>query len=336
MMNVTGAVVAMEESTLSLDREEILLDKLMESVRPEMMETTSNGYGMKEVVEDVEDWLEDSIFNEIDFDDWVEVEMEALSVTMEVGPEEFLVSRQENMALGLAIFNPESYATPKKTLKHELWGKTLSSNALIENFGPTMCSTPRQALTNGLATERAGTQPTFSSLPSQEQVASPGLAMPLRTPTISPLVQIQDQFQAGVVQVVQAERVQVQGQDKGVEKVDNVISDHVIHTVKGLTNTIKNPTTIENRKATFVTFLEARNSDVISSRKPKPWHLVKKRGIIPDGLVQARLTHFKQLTNQGRGESVGVNSGFVLTNGKAGKRKAERLDSPGAKQQRTN
>ena len=47
-------------------------------------------------------------------------------------------------------------------------------------------------------------------------------------------------------------------------------------------------------------------------------------------------TQFKQLTNQGRGESVGVNSGFVLTNGKAGKRKAERLDPPGAKQQRTN
>ena len=268
--------------------------------------------------------------------------MEALSVTMEVGPEEFLVSRQESMALGLAIFNPESYATPKKTLKHELWGKTLSSNALIENFGPTMCSTPRQELTIGLATERAGTQPTLSSLPSQEQVASPGLAMPLRTPPISPLVQVQEQFQTGVVQLVQAERiliqgqVQVQGQDKGVEKVDNVISENIIHTVKGLANTIKNPTTMQSRKATFVNFLEASVSDVTSSRKPKPWHLVKKRGIIPDGLVQARLTHFKQLTNQGRGESVGGNSGFALTNGKAEKRKAERLDSPGAKQQRTN
>jgi hypothetical protein len=309
----------------------------MESVRPEMMDTTSNVCGMKEVVDDMDDWLEDTIFKEIDFDDWVEVEMETLNVTMEVGPEEFLVSRQESMALGLAIFNPESYATPKKTLKHELWGKTLSSNALIENFGPTMCSTPRQELTKGLATERAGTQPTLSSLPSPEQVASPGLAMPIRTPPISPLVQVQDQFQAGVVQVqvqvVQAEGVQVQGQVQ-VQVQGQV--DHVIHTVKGLTNTIKNPTTIENRKATFVNFLEARNSDVISSRKPKPWHLVKKRGIIPDGLVQARLTHFKQLTNQGRGESVGSNSGFALTNGKTEKRKAERLDSPGAKQQRTN
>ena len=115
MMNVTGAVVAMEESTLSLNREEMLLDELMESVRPEMMDTASNACSMKEVVDDMEDWWEDTIFKEIDFDDWVEVEMETLNVTMEVGPEEVLVSRQESIALGLAIFNPESYATPKKT-----------------------------------------------------------------------------------------------------------------------------------------------------------------------------------------------------------------------------
>ena len=37
------------------------------------------------------------------------------------------------------------------------------------------------------------------------------------------------------------------------------------------------------------------------SRKPKPMHIVKKRGIVPDGLVQARLTQFRLLTNQGRG-----------------------------------
>ena len=59
-------------------------------------------------------------------------------------------------------------------------------------------------------------------------------------------------------------------------------------------------------------------SGIISSRKPKPWHLVKKRGIVPDGQVQARLTQFQQLTNQGRGESVGINSSLGLTNGKAG------------------
>ena len=78
---------------------------------------------------------------------------------------------------------------------------------------------------------------------------------------------------------------------------------------------------------------QASISGIISSRKPKPWHLIKKRGIVPDGLVQARLTQFQQLTNQGRGESLGNNSGLGLTNGKAGKRKAGGLDSPGAKKQ---
>ena len=56
---------------------------------------------------------------------------------LEIGPEEVLVSGQKNMALGLAIFNPESYATPNKTythLKHEVWGHTLSSNIL--KIGP--------------------------------------------------------------------------------------------------------------------------------------------------------------------------------------------------------
>jgi hypothetical protein len=211
-------------------------------------------------------------------------------------------------------------------LKHELWGKTLSSNALIENFGPTMCSTPRQELTKGLATERAGTPPTLSSLSSSEQVTSPGLAMPISTPPTPPLVQ---------VEVVQAEIVQDQVQVE-VGKVNNVISDQVLHTVKGLANTIQNPTTVQSRKATFVNLVQASISGNISGRKPKPWHLVKKRGIVPDGLVQARLTQFQQLTNQGRGESVGISSGLGLTNGKAGKRKAERLDSPGAKQQRRN
>ena len=111
---------------------------------------------------------------------------------MEVGPEKVLVSGQENVALGLAVINPGGYATPKKTythLKHEVWGHTLSSNILIENFGPTMCSTPRQELTQGLATGRTGTPPTLPGLPSSEPVTSLGLAMPSSTPPTSPLIQ---------------------------------------------------------------------------------------------------------------------------------------------------
>jgi hypothetical protein len=37
---------------------------------------------------------------------------------------------------------------------------------------------------------------------------------------------------------------------------------------------------------TFANFVKASLPVETSSRKPKPMHIVKKRGIIPDGLVQ--------------------------------------------------
>jgi hypothetical protein len=40
------------------------------------------------VVDDADDWLDDTVFQETDFDEWMELEMEILDVTMEVGPEE--------------------------------------------------------------------------------------------------------------------------------------------------------------------------------------------------------------------------------------------------------
>ena len=52
------------------------------------------------------------------FEKWVELEMEKLDVTMQVGPEQVLVRERENVALGLAVINFESYATPRKILKH--------------------------------------------------------------------------------------------------------------------------------------------------------------------------------------------------------------------------
>ena len=64
---------------------------------------------------------------------------------MAVGPVQVLVSGQENVALGLAVINPGSYATPKKTythLKHELWGQALSNNVLIEILAQ-QCVAPR-------------------------------------------------------------------------------------------------------------------------------------------------------------------------------------------------
>ena len=176
-----------------------------------------------------------------------------------------------------------------------------------------MCSTPRQELTQGLATGRTGTPPTLPGLPSSEPVTSLGLAFPKGTPPTSPLSQ---------------------SNKAEVEIGNSDISEHRLHTVKAFADNIKNPTALHCKKATFMNLQQASISGIISSRKPKPWHLIKKRGIVPDGLVQARLTHFQQLTNQGRGESVGSSSSLGLTNGKAGKRKAGGLDSPGATKQR--
>jgi hypothetical protein len=73
-----------------------------------------------------------------------------------------------------------------------------------------------------------------------------------------------------------------------------------------------------------------------NSRKPKPMHIVKIRGIVPDGLVQARLTQFRMMTNQGRGNERKSKVEIVTTNGRTGKRKAELLDSPTAFRQRIN
>ena len=98
LMDVTGAVVGMEESTLSLNREEHIMDELMESVMPEMMDATSNISSVRGVVAEPDDWQDDTIFQDKDFEEWVELEMEKSEVTMEVGPEQVLVSRQENMA----------------------------------------------------------------------------------------------------------------------------------------------------------------------------------------------------------------------------------------------
>ena len=309
MMDVTGAVVDMEESNLSLSKEEHWMDELMLSVmdRPEVMEATLNsgnigyiGGGFNDVSE-VEEWQDDTFFQGLSFEDWVEQEMEALDVSMDVGPEQVLVSGQENVALGLEIINPESYATPMKTkpqLEHEMWGITLPSmNFQIEDFGPTMCSTPSQKMNEVLARRGARTPPTLPRMPNPEQVPNPGLAFPTTSPTPT-LAGTIDKHTAG-------------------------FSD------------IKNP--VNGNGGAPCRNLGLANSPLTnSSRKPKPWHVAKKRGIIPDGLVQARLSHFRLLTNQGRGQLNESKLCSDSTNGKTGKRKAGILDSPNAIRQRRN
>ena len=75
-------------------------------------------------------------------------------------------------------------------------------------------------------------------------------------------------------------------------------------------------------------------SAIFDSVQPKPWHLIKKRGIIPDGLVQTRLTHFSKLTNGSKGKGDVYRPELCSTNGKASKRKGGNLESPKAKQRR--
>ena len=266
LMDVTGAVVGMEESDLSLGREEHLMDELMESVVPEMMDATGNISVVRGVVAEADEWQDDTIFQDRNFKEWVELEMEKLEVIMAVGPVQVLVSGQENVALGLAVINPGSYATPKKTythLKNELWGQALSNNVLTEIFGPTMCSTLRQELSQALAAGGAGTHPTLPVLLSPEPVSSQGLAI---SHVASPPIQ------TGVTG-----------------------SRSRLHTERVIINNIQNPSNnnIISDEATFANLPKASISVQNLSRKPKPWHLVKKHGIIPDGLVQAWLTHFQ-------------------------------------------
>jgi hypothetical protein len=180
--------------------------------------------------------------------------MELLSFTTEVVPEQVLVTGQENVASGLAIINP------KKTyhaLNHELWGQTLSNHVLIENFCPTMCGTPRQELNRGLAPGRACTQSTLPGLPRTGPGSSQGLASPSRSPSTSPSTSTQE---TGII----------------LHKVGSNIN------IPNTANTSDMPS--------FANFVKASLPVETSSRKPKPMHIVKKRGIIPDGLVKTRLS----------------------------------------------
>ena len=75
-------------------------------------------------------------------------------------------------------------------------------------------------------------------------------------------------------------------------------------------------------------------STILDSVKPKPWHLIKKCGIIPEGLVQTRLNQFRKLTNENKGEGALFQTTLCSTNGKTAKRKGGNLDSPKANKQR--
>ena len=141
-------------------------------------------------------------------------------------------------------------------------------NFQIEDFGTAMCSTPSQELNKGLELRGARTPPTLTLLPTTGQnqdpisIPNPGLALPTKSSTPTLAVPIYK------------------------------------HTVEFSYIRKKD---ISFGKAPKVNLELAISLLTTSSRKPKPMHFVKKRGIIPDRLVQARLTQFRLLTNQGRG-----------------------------------
>ena len=62
------------------------------------------------------------------------------------------------------------------------------------------------------------------------------------------------------------------------------MTDTDLHTISRSITNIPN-TTNKSDKPTFVDFSKACLPVQTLSRKPKPWHVVKKRGIVPDGLV---------------------------------------------------
>ena len=158
----------------------------------------------------------------------------------------------------------------------------------------------------GLAKRGARSPPTLARLPTQGQnifpITNPGLALRTRPSSTSTRTE-----------VLSNSNYKHTEEGDGVKEV--------------ITNLIQAPEA--NIGQTMSPLLKSN-----ISRKPKPMHIVKKRGIVPDGLVQARLTQFRMMTNQGRGNERESKVEIVSTNGRTGKRKAELLDSPTAIRQR--
>ena len=102
MMDVTGAVVGMEESNLSLGKEEHWMDEMIMSLTDNLCVTTSTlrcgniGYiwGEFDNVSELTEWQDDTLFQGLHFEDWVEQEMDTLNVTINIGSEQVLVDRK--------------------------------------------------------------------------------------------------------------------------------------------------------------------------------------------------------------------------------------------------
>ena len=83
----------------------------------------------------------------------MEEELQEMGAVEKLEPMEITFSEEVGLDSGLAIFTPESCATPMKVVciwSHDMWEKALPNNILKENFGPTHCSTPRTIFKTGV------------------------------------------------------------------------------------------------------------------------------------------------------------------------------------------
>ena len=88
MMDVTGAVLDVDKYAMSIGEEELMMDVLMKTlVTPlEGMDTNNNTGGRMTGGAEDEEWLEDTFFKELNFEDWVEEELMDMEVTKLVEP----------------------------------------------------------------------------------------------------------------------------------------------------------------------------------------------------------------------------------------------------------
>ena len=78
------------------------------------MDTTNNTSSIIQGWTEDEEWLDDTIFKECNFEDWLEDELRDMEVPMEMEPSQVIDSEQDDMALGLEISTQRAMPHPVK------------------------------------------------------------------------------------------------------------------------------------------------------------------------------------------------------------------------------
>ena len=129
MMDMTGAVLDM--TGVLIEEEELKLDELMTNLAPAMeaMDSMDTSSARVQRCSEEEEWMEDTVMEGLNFEEWVEEELLEMEVAKMVEPIDITYSEEGGLDLGLAITTPESYATPMKGVciqKHDMWEKALN------------------------------------------------------------------------------------------------------------------------------------------------------------------------------------------------------------------